>query len=88
MADGKTGKIILDGFKETVKLVDLVVWTRIAERVVTVQDSPPFMEKYPVAKFAKCGIEGMGLKAVGMEVMASYEAIINLRNMMRGNANA
>ncbi len=84
MVEGKTGKTILDGFKETVKLVDLVVWTRIAERTLEGNVN----EKYPVAKIAKCGIEGMGLKAVGMEVIASYEAIINLKNMMRGNANA
>lgn len=84
MGEGKTGKVILDGFKETVKLVDLVVWTRILEQAVQGGGK----EKYPVAKFAKCGIEHMGLKAVGMEVVASYEAIINLRDMMKGNGSA
>jgi len=83
MVEGKTGKIILDGFKETVKLVDLVVWTRITEQTLPGN----VKEKYPVAKIAKCGISGMGLKAVGMEVVASYEAIINLRDMMRGGSS-
>ena len=83
MVEGKTGKVILDGFKETVKLVDLVVWTSIKE--VAVAGKP--IEKYAVAKFTKCGIEMMGLGAVGLEVPATYEGIINLRNLMAGGSS-
>lgn len=78
MTEGKTGNIILDGFKETIRLVDLVVWTRIAETI-----TEGISNKYPVAKITKCGIEGMGLKAVGMEIIATYEAFINLRNTLQ-----
>lgn len=80
MTEGKTGQLKADGFGETVKMSDAVLWVRIAEQTL----QPGVVNRYPVAKFTKCGIEGMGLKAVGIEIMASYEAIINLRNMMRG----
>lgn len=80
MTQGKTGQLKMDGFGETAKMADAVLWTRVVEQMQPGKDTI----RYPVAKFAKCGIEGMGLKAVGMEVVASYEAIINLRNMMRG----
>jgi len=80
VVEGKTGKTILDGFKETVKLVDLVVWTSI--KTQTVQGVE---QKSVVAKITKCGIEGMGLNAVGLEVPATYEGIINLKNMMIGS---
>ena len=82
MVEGKTGKIILDGFKETKKLVDLVVWCSIKE---TVKDG--VAEKQPVCKITKCGLEGAGLKAVGMEVVATYEGIVNLVNLLKGAAN-
>lgn len=78
MVEGKTGKIILDGFKETVKLVDLVVWTSIKENIL----QGGVKEKQPVAKITKCGIEGTGLSAVGLEIPATYEGFINLKNMM------
>ncbi len=79
MVEGKTGKIILDGFKETSKLADLIVWTSIKE--VAKQEAAK--EKFPVAKITKCGIEGMGLAAVGMEITATYEDFINMKNMMQ-----
>ncbi|KKN19279.1 hypothetical protein LCGC14_0947440 [marine sediment metagenome] len=79
MVEGKTGRIVLDGFKETVKLVDLVVWTSVKEIM-----KEGVKEKQPIAKITKCGIEGMGLSAVGLEVEATYEGIINLKNLMQG----
>lgn len=82
MVEGKTGKVILDGFKETVKLVDLVVWTSIKSTAVEGVE-----KKSAVAKITKCGIEGMGLSAVGLEVEATYEGIINLKNLMLGGSN-
>lgn len=90
MADAKTGQVTLDGYKNTGKLVDLVVWTSIKTHLVPDDITKPLgtkhEEKYPVAKITKAGIEGMGITAVGMEVPASFEGIINLRNMMRGAA--
>lgn len=79
MVEGKTGIKILDGFKETVKLVDMVMWLSIKETV-----DKGTKTKYPIAKITKCGLEGMGLDAVGLEIPASYEGIINLQRLMRG----
>ncbi|KKL50881.1 hypothetical protein LCGC14_2301050 [marine sediment metagenome] len=81
MVEGKTGKKILDGFKETLKLVDLVVWTSIKETTVAGKTT-----KEPICKITKCGLEGAGLTAVGMETPATYEGIINLVNLLRGAA--
>ena len=72
----KTGVKILDGFKETVRLSDLVVWTRINESTKN-----GVTTRLPYAKITKCGIAGMGLSVVGLEIPATYEGIINLRNM-------
>jgi hypothetical protein len=79
IVEGKTGNRILDGFKETVKLVDLVMWLSIKESVVAGKK-----EKQPIAKITKCGLEGMGLDAVGMDIPATYEGVINLQRLMRG----
>jgi len=90
IAEGKTGELTLDGYKHTAKLVDLVVWTKLKTQTVPSDpknpQSKPHEEKYAVAKFAKCGIEGMGISVVGQEVMADFDSIINLRNMMRGTS--
>jgi len=83
MVEGKTGAIIIDGFKETKKLVDLVVWTSIKETM-----NAGVKEKQPVAKITKCGLEGAGLAAVGLEVPATYEGIVNLVNLLKGATNA
>jgi len=79
IVEGKTGNKILDGFKETVKLSDLVVWLSFKE---TIKDK--VKEKHPTARITKCGLEGMGLDAVGLEVPATYEGITNLQRLMRG----
>ena len=83
MVEGKTGKRIIDGFKETKKLVDLVVWTSIKETT-----NAGVTEKQPVCKITKCGLEGAGLAAVGLEVPASYDGIVNKVNLLKGAANA
>ena len=79
MVEGKTGLKVLDGFKETGKLVDMILWLSVKE---VVREGRKM--KQPTAKITKCGIEGMGLDAVGLEVGATYEDIINLQRMMRG----
>ena len=79
MVEGKTGAKIMDGFKETVKLSDLVMWLSVKESRVEGK-----IVKQPTAKITKCGLEGMGLDAVGLEIPASYEGIINLQRLMRG----
>lgn len=92
ITEGKTGKVIMDGYKDTAKFADIVVWLSIKSRSVPSDPKNPksqkMEEKYPVAKFTKCGVEGMGLKAVGMEIAADYDSIVNLRNLMKGESNA
>ena len=77
--EGKTGKTIIDGYKETAKFSDLVVWTHAKEIAVKGKNV-----RQVVAKITKCGIQGMGSVAVGMEIEPSYEAIVSLKNLMTG----
>jgi hypothetical protein len=85
--EARTGEKMLDGYKNTAKLVDVVVWLSLKSRTIPADPktpgSKPKEEKYPVAKFHKVGIEGMGISAVGMEIPASFDGITNLRNIMR-----
>jgi len=83
--EGKTGKSVIDGFKHTGKLCDLIVWTYVKDSSKFDKDTKKTIAvKVPTAKITKCGIEGMGLDAVGKEVTASFNGIISLRNLMRG----
>jgi hypothetical protein len=79
MVEGKTGKQIMDGFKETLKLSDLVMWLTIKETSIQ-----GVKTREPIARITKCGLEGMGLDAVGLEIPATFEGIIELQRMMRG----
>lgn len=79
LVEGKTGARVIDGFKHTGKLCDLIVWLHIKE---SMEGGKKVIQ--PTAKITKCGIEGMGLDAVGMEMPATFESVINLRNLMRG----
>lgn len=78
MVDGRTGRQVIDGFKETSKLADLIVWTSIKDIGVGKDKT-----KQPIARITKCGLEGLGLSGVGLEIEASYEAIVNLVNMFK-----
>ena len=85
LTEGKTGKAVIDGFKHTGKLCDLIVWTSVKESSrLDPKTKKSIAVKTPIARITKCGIEGMGLDAVGKEVSASFEGIISLRNLMRG----
>lgn len=88
IVEGKTGKIVMDGYKDTAKFADAVLWLSVKSRMVPSDPDNPksqkIEEKYPVAKFTKCGIVGMGIKALGMEVPATYEGVTNLKNLMQG----
>ena len=81
MQEGKTGKLVIDGFKHTAKECSLIVWTEIKESI----GKGGVKVKQPIARITKCGIEGMGLDAVGKEITASFDGIISLRNLMRGS---
>ena len=92
MADARTGKIIMDGYKDTPKFMDLIVWLSIKSKMIPSDPSNPQSQKVEqksaVAKITKCGLEGAGLAAVGLEIPATYEGIINLRNLLAGAQNA
>jgi len=84
--DAKTGKIIIDGYKDTTKFSDLVMWLTLKSHMVPSDPSNPKSIKieYPIAKITKCGIEGTGLRALGLEIPATYEGIVNIVNLLRG----
>lgn len=90
-ADAKTGRTIMDGYKDTAKFSDLVMWLSIKSHLVlsdpTNPQSQKVEQKYPSAKITKCGIEGTGLAAVGLEIPAMYEEIVNIVNMLKGVAS-
>ncbi|KKN72658.1 hypothetical protein LCGC14_0409000 [marine sediment metagenome] len=91
MVEGKTGRTVMDGYKDTGKFSDLVAWLSIKSQMVPSDpknpQSPKRDEKYPVAKITKCGIEGTGLAALGLEIPATYEGLVNQVNMLKGIAN-
>lgn len=69
-----SGKLIIDGFKDTKKLIDIVVWLELnkkGEANATVVE--------------KCAMAGMGSTALGMELPEpSYQGLVDLRNMLMG----
>jgi len=87
LTEGKTGNLVIDGFKHTKKECSLIVWTRVKENSVVGADGKTKVVRQPVAKITKCGIEGMGLDAVGMEITASFDGIVSLRNLITGVQN-
>ncbi len=86
--DGKTGRTVIDGYKDTAKFSDFVAWLSIKSHMVPSDpanpQSPKLEEKYPTAKITKCGIEGTGLRALGLEIPATYEGIVNIVNLLKG----
>jgi hypothetical protein len=77
----KTGEIDLDGFKHTKALVDLVIYLSFEVRT-----NPVTKERKSVliAKITTCGLPGLGTSAVGQEIEPSYQGILNLQEMMKG----
>lgn len=71
--DYKSDELEPDGFKDTQKLVDIVIWIEFNEKTTQVH-----------ARITKCGLEGLGTAAVGLEIEPSYQGIINLQKSMRG----
>ena len=85
-----TGEVEPDGFKHTVTLDDIVLWcyTEIDKRKETVKGvgNPDYNKPVPRAKISlKCGLAGMGMKAVGLELPEpSYDGLLELQSIMRG----
>ena len=84
LTEGKTGNLVIDGFKHTAKECSLIVWTSVKDNTTVDGKGKKVVVRQPIARITKCGIEGMGLDAVGKEIIASFDGIISLRNLMRG----
>lgn len=69
--DYKTGEVEPDGFKDTQKLVDIVVWIETDKKGDT------------TAKITKCGLEGLGTPAIGLAISPSYQGILDLQESMK-----
>jgi hypothetical protein len=86
----KSGEVEPDGFKHTVKLDDIVIWcyTELDKRreIIKGVENPDYNKPVPRTKISlKCGLSGMGMKAVGLDLPApSYGGLIELQSMMRG----
>lgn len=74
-ADGpkeyKTGETKPDGFKETIRLVDLVIWTDVDKR------------NNVTATITKCALPGLGSTATGLPLPnVSYQGLVQLADSM------
>jgi len=69
----KTGELVPDGFKHTTEIDDIVIFTYVEQN-------------QPRAKVTiKCGLPGMGMTAVGLELPSpSYQGLMELQEMLRG----
>jgi len=72
----RTGEIEPDGFKETERLVDIVVWLELDRS----NPSSPSV----IARITRCGLEGLGTAATGLTIDPSYQGIIALQESMKG----
>lgn len=82
--DYKTGEIEPDGFKDTQKLVDIVIWVDTVEEDVMQEGKKVGRQTVVRAKITKCGLPGLGTAAVGLAVEPSYQGILDLQESMRG----
>lgn len=86
----KSGEVEPDGFKHTVTLDDIVIWTYTEvdkrKEIVKGVENPNYNKPQPYAKIdLKCGLQGMGMSAVGLELpQPSYEGLMELQARMKG----
>jgi len=85
-----TGEVTPDGFKHTVTLDDIVLWcfAEVDKRREIIKGvlNDNYNRPVPRAKISlKCGLRGLGMKAVGLELPTpDYEGILELQRMMSG----
>jgi hypothetical protein len=85
-----TGEVEPDGFKHTVTLDDIVIWcySEVDKRkeIMKGVGNPDYNKPVPRAKISlKCGLAGMGMKAVGLDLPTpDYDGLMELQSMMRG----
>lgn len=95
----RSGEVEPDGFKHTVTLDDLVIWSYSEidrkKEITDMTPGPTFGKPIPNPDFGKpvphatislkCGLSGMGMKAVGLELPTpNYAGLMALQSMMRG----
>jgi len=69
-----SGKLLIDGFSGTKKLVDIVVWLELDKKG---EAQAKIVEK--------CALAGMGTTALGMSLPEpSYQGLVDLRNTLTG----
>lgn len=79
--DQRSGRLILDGFKHTEKVVDIVFWLDLKTKQVQ-----GGLEVYAQAKVStKCGFPGLGTAALGWELPSpTYQGIVQLYKLING----
>lgn len=83
--DYKSGDIEPDGFKDTQKLVDIVIWVEQVERDALDPEGKKIGKEQVVeAKITRCGLQGLGTAATGLAIEPSYQGILDLQESMRG----
>ena len=79
--DQKTGKQIIDGFKHTEKIVDVVFYTELKRVKINGTETWRAVSKVTT----KCGYPGLGTDALGMELPSpDYQGIIDLYKLING----
>lgn len=77
LVDYKSDELEPDGFKDTSKLVDLVVWTYTDSKDGNIVGRAKIT--------VKCGVPGLGMTAVGLELPSpTYQGIVELREVISG----
>uniref|UniRef100_A0A6M3K670 Putative ATPase domain containing protein n=1 Tax=viral metagenome TaxID=1070528 RepID=A0A6M3K670_9ZZZZ len=80
----RTGKQEADGFKETPKLVDIMIRTEVKSITKTV-DGVVSTVAVPQAKITTCGMVGLGISAEGKYLLEpSYNGIVGLMSLLKG----
>jgi hypothetical protein len=86
----KSGTQSPDGFKDTMKLIDVGVWcyTEVNTNRLLADKSanPAYGKTFPFAKIdLKCGLSGLGMQAVGTVLPEpSYDSIIMIQKIAKG----
>lgn len=76
----RTGELTLDGFKDTQKLVDIVIHLTMERKTNPVSHQAT---QQVIATITRCGLPGLGTTAVGMEIETSYQGIVDLQERMK-----
>jgi len=76
----RTGEITLDGFKDTQKLVDIVIYLSLEWLTNPVTHE---RKQDIVAKITRCGLPGLGTKATGEIIAPSYQGILDLIDTLK-----